>query len=699
LDITPPQDPDVCMVLLANLHEYFFLYGAFAKLIRGSPDVFSSAMNATCSVVDASLSDASYSPVTRALLGIPDQVGVAKVDYDRSSVVSHLLGPAGSREELLQYGTQLLGFESLSADQSMILQSIDGTVAVVETFAGGSKTTLSQIIAGWILERHDDARIVLASSNKAVVSRWIQTFQSIMSSKRPELQRYTALLGYDATCGQDSFDIFLHEVRQSVFMTHAQFYEEIDGDISNLMIALSLDNIEAPRQKLLLSALIKLLNNRFIHLDTVVYPAEYAAEQASWSKIRLVGVTCSYLSKMNAGHVRFMPQLRKSEYLYLIHEEYQAEVIERMVCMTPSFDAVLMLGDPHQAPTVSLSAPHDAKPVDWVSQNAEGRRSGEAAPLRYHSGHSWMGASGTVQHLRAVETFRICQPALGSLKQILPSMLASCEAPLSRTTKFWPVLCSRLSDWFFNASMECVGSQAMFSVVLCIVALELISSHITGKTVPIAISTTLLSTLNALRTYLHTHLPAFCERRCAQLGVGSFWVDFDALKFHGPFAIGGVDVPISIPVIPRRLVTDKSFRGLSLQDPLIYAALSRGSVRIWPVIEDLRNHSAQVDSAIARACGVFGSMVSSWYTGNAVKPTESTLPSIFHSPELAQDLFGSRVYDLADDSILGLQDFLSILSENYYFVCDFELVSMLCLSVPSKSMLSWETFQDSVIPA
>ena len=97
-----------------------------------------------------------------------------------------------------------------------------------------------------------------------------------------------------------------------------------------------------------------------------------------------------------------------------------------------------------------------------------------------------------------------------------------------------------------------------------------------------------------------------------------------------------------------------------MQDPLIYAALSRGSVRIWPVVEDLRNHGKQVDSAIAQDCGVFEYMVSSWYTGKAVKNMESTTPPIFYSSELAQDLFGSRICNLADDLILGLQDLLSM---------------------------------------
>jgi hypothetical protein len=305
------------------------------------------------------------------------------------------------------------------------------------------------------------------------------------------------------------------------------------------------------------------------------------------------------LTKLNAEGSRWSKAIRAKKKLLLFHEEYQNESWEKELVLLKDMQAAILVGDPWQAPLHEINHEHKKSPD---SQAAVGQHhvpaSSRESPLRGHPTFQWARDNPSVQKLVSTETFRTSEPGLTVLRNIFPEFLTDCTAgDNNHTTHYLPVLAHGVTDWRLNQSQENVASGVLFSAVLLIVALELVVATSSGQQISIAVHGFLLSTIEALEQYLTAALPSMCEHIRNTIGVeceDTYEWSVSKLKhqqillFRGPYNVGGLNAVVSIPLIPRHSDIKQGWRGLVAQTPLLYSALSRGSRRIYPVMEDLR---------------------------------------------------------------------------------------------------------------
>jgi hypothetical protein len=128
-----------------------------------------------------------------------------------------------------------------------------------------------------------------------------------------------------------------------------------------------------------------------------------------------------------------------------------------------------------------------------------------------------------------------------------------------------------------------------------VLALEIVTSMSSPEIYLIAVTCFLLAPLEALKQYLDVALPPLCSRladehnwrkRLACDWTLSELIRRGILLFAGPLDIGGVDAWVSVPLFLKRKIADRGYVGLMTKKSLVYSALTRGSRRIYPFVED-----------------------------------------------------------------------------------------------------------------
>jgi hypothetical protein len=137
----------------------------------------------------------------------------------------------------------------------------------------------------------------------------------------------------------------------------------------------------------------------------------------------------------------------------------------------------------------------------------------------------------------------------------------------------------------------------LFKAIAVVLALEIVTSMSSPEIYLIAVSCFLLAPLEALKQYLDVALPPLCSRladehhwrkRLACDWTLSELIRRGILLFAGPLDIGGVDAWVSVPLFLKRKIADRGYVGLMTKKSLVYSALTRGSRRIYPFVEDIR---------------------------------------------------------------------------------------------------------------
>jgi hypothetical protein len=239
--------------------------------------------------------------------------------------------------------------------------------------------------------------------------------------------------------------------------------------------------------------------------------------------------------------------------------------------------------------------------IDTVDSGGNEHRGHFTAPLKSHLAWQWTQENLAVQRIESNETFRTYEPALTVIKEIFGDMVTTCcVATMERqspATYFLPVLMADLLDWTTNTSGEKVCSLILFRAIAVVLALEIVTSMCSEETYLIAVSCFLLAPLEALKQYLNVALPALCSRLALEhhkhVLPACKWsvselIRSGILLFAGPLDIGGVDACVSVPLFLKRNNRDKGYCGLMTKQYLVYSALTRGSRRIYPFVEDIR---------------------------------------------------------------------------------------------------------------
>lgn len=483
-----------------------------------------------------------------------------------------------------------------SEQQKHILRQIGGAVTVVETFAGGSKTTILFALMVWLLLFYEDILVIVTSANRSAVSALICSLRHKLEAAN--CHRAVLMLGYDRERGYDPFEQHLQELHDNILNGYIDFYNSIDADLSSLSFALSDMQLELDKRDAIYRLAGTLLALRFEHLDRVIYPNFWDSHAKAWDSVGCIGASCTVLTKLNAEGSPWSKYFSSKKKLVLLHDEYQNQSPETQAVLLQDISSGILIGDPFQAPKNELNFQHQTAPdaEAVVGNQTDVLHSCNVASLRSQSNVKWARDNPCVQRIVAPETFRTCEPGLTVLKEIFGTVIDSCVPVRSKAegcaTHYFPVLARSVHDWKTNHSKEHVASQTLFSAVLLIVSLELV---VAPEPTSIAIHGLMLSPLEALRQYLKEGLPTMCEkiRRHLKLecqGVNKWSLDElvnkSQLIICGPEYVGDVDAVVSIPIFSRHSAAQNGWQGLFAETPFL--ALTRGSHRVYPMIEDLR---------------------------------------------------------------------------------------------------------------
>jgi hypothetical protein len=572
---------------------------------------------------------------------------------------------------------------TFSQNQRQLMQDISGEVTIIESFAGGSRTTIILTLMAWLLLQKTEVLLIVTSTNTHSIS-------AICSSLRDKLaywgcDREIIMTGCGADDNNNKFERQLRRQRDDIFDSYKEFYTALDADLSAVVSVLSSASMTQNERLAVCCITQKLLTLRFEHLERLVYPACRASQVNVWDNVGCLGVSCSMLTQLNAENSEWNKQIRLRKRVFLFQEECQNESPETEAIMFQGVEAAVLVGDTFQARCFDVPCQLHESP-DLRAAKGQPTDAQAASPclppLRGHSTSKWAYDNPRVQVLRACESFRMCEPGLTVWREISGKTMEDCIAgTLNHSTHYLPILVRQSTDWCHNQAGENIASGVLFSAVLLVVSLELVVATSSGQPISIVVHGLLPVPLRALEHYMKTALPELCE--CLRLSLKVKCQDTygwcveslkkqGILQFCGPCNDGLVAM-VSIPIIPRHAGRDPSWRVSASQTTMLYSALSRGSHRIYPLIEDLRwelcvpvsgdeNLDRQVTElglrtttasrpvnktwtraqvTISRACDVFQKLLSEcncnkWLTSTPRDTRETCFPAILTSHNLKE---------------------------------------------------------------
>lgn len=485
-----------------------------------------------------------------------------------------------------------------SENQRRLLQEIGGAVTVVETFAGGSKTTILLTLIAWLLMQHTELLLIVTSTNKRTVSAIIRSIQEKLAFW--QCNRAILMMRCDHDDVYNNFEQKLQQQRTHLFDGYKYFYTVLDADLSTIVsVLLSASLTQDERLAIRLLAL-KLLALRFEHLERLVYPAFWASHLMALDKVGCLGMSCDELTQLNAETSEWTKHIFSKKKLVLFQDEYQKESPETGAIMLQGVEAAVLAGDHFQALCLDVDCQQQesADLRTAMGQQTDAQASSpRPQPLSSQSTSKWSHDNPNVQYLVSLETFRTCEPGLTIMREIFGGLMDDCIAGTTEhSTHYFPILVHPLTDWHRNLAGENIASGVLFSAVLLLVSLELVVATSSRRPISIAVHCYMLGPLFALEQYLKKSLPESCERIRLSLKVDcedTYGWCVETLKkrlilqFCGP-CDDGVNAIVSIPLFHKHAVRDRGWWVSVSQTCMLYSALSRGSCRIYPLIEDLR---------------------------------------------------------------------------------------------------------------
>lgn len=569
-----PEGTEVCTVQLADIHEFVFLFHAIVAACRTRAPP--SPLQLASTGLLALFGDGPAAPAFQAWMGTgPEQPA--------TPVWDDLLGP--DRQQLFTFAQGDLGL-TLTQGQQQVFHSLRGVLTVLNNFAGGGKTTLLSLLALYLVKevqrRPEGSRplVFFVSTTKRVVHDFVQQLQPYVA---PETW---AMLGFDEVEGEDLFQKHLQGAADSKFEEFACAYNLLDAMLDQIhtwlvnMVGPVLTEPGNIRRLALL-----LLAWRGFHLQTTVYDVLSQVKQEAVKKLVLIGSTTSYMAKLAAMSRGWARDLKERRKFILLQDEYMSEPSEREAINLLDFQAALLAGDPHQSVARRPQLSADAASLLHLGSRLE-------QPLQWHPALTWLENHKHAHHILNTETFRTGEPAMGCLKSIFGDELAACTSKAQHSTWMIPVLFYRVSDWV-TKGYECQASLTLFLSIAMVLAAEALRSLRQPKPTTVVVTAFLLKQLRALEAFVQIAVPQICVVMQAMAGMtgvtaGQVQAILEHWQFRGPYSVGGANADVAVCLGVRRQSADKAWRGLALERPLVYTALTRAKHRAYIFLEDLR---------------------------------------------------------------------------------------------------------------
>ena len=198
------------------------------------------------------------------------------------------------------------------------------------------------------------------------------------------------------------------------------------------------------------------------------------------------------------------------------------------------------------------------------------------------------------------ETWRFGRDPVDILQHLWPHKFEkmTCADPTKNTPAI-PIIFNQLDNWQYDKNAGFVQrSETLFSMVLVIIAIELVVAHFRSTPSSITLLWPLRQPLDALANFLEYWVGTMCELVHLQFGIPfpveqrwvfAFYTDAykKTVDHHGTQNVNGVTRTVVLSYIVRRMKWDKSWQGEVLEPYVHVQSLTRATDRHYVFIEDL----------------------------------------------------------------------------------------------------------------
>ena len=198
------------------------------------------------------------------------------------------------------------------------------------------------------------------------------------------------------------------------------------------------------------------------------------------------------------------------------------------------------------------------------------------------------------------ETWRFGRDPVDILQHLWPDKFEkmTCADPTKKTPAI-PIIFNQLGNWQCDKNAGFVQrSETLFSMVLVIIAIELVVSRFRSPPSSITLLWPLRQPLDALANFLDNWVGTMCEFVHLQFGIPlpveqrwvfAFYTDAykKTVDHHGTQNVNGVTRTVVLSYIVRRKKWDKSWQGEVLEPYVHVQSFTRPTDRHYVFIEDL----------------------------------------------------------------------------------------------------------------
>ena len=328
----------VAVVLLADLHRYFFIYEALrqmASACRIPASVGVSVQTASGGFRDQLPS--VEAPVLRAWFGL--NVSVPPCAYA-------LLGGVRERRQRIAHAEWLLNKE-LTPSQLESIMHIKKHVTVWDEIAGSGKTLKMLLLAVMATVFTKDSLVIFAGSSHRVASCFEEIAKKVFPLNQMLPLRVTATAGQVVDRGLKAFQ----QIVDAATTEEIQVLACIDCIIDMLVTAIEEHEwgyAASPDGDTVMKLVVQLLADRHEYLDQHVYSCVETVQAGVMAEIRLLTTTIATLAKINSHQSPWYSWFPAERQFLVIVDELPDESMESIAACLGACDLFVGGGDMQQ---------------------------------------------------------------------------------------------------------------------------------------------------------------------------------------------------------------------------------------------------------------------------------------------------------------------------------------------------------------
>ena len=549
---------------------------------------------------------------------------------DAAGVILSALGPPESRPERIRKANKAIGVEELSQEQEEVVITLKGN-AVVNSFSGTGKTSLHKVLMHMAVNSKSPPLVFFGTEANFMAREMYESCTWLLNGEK-------LLLAVEDVNGdiKDHADTFLQTITQEFIEEELPVLELYDR-----LLVMLLPMLARSKGSVINQAAIKLCvwlhARRHLALFLNFYRQLRARQKEKIANLKVIFMTHSSLIKLHSnGHIwsKLLPDDRDK---ILLIDELQKRGAEEMMAMVTDVDAFIVMGDSNQGIWQSQRQSDLHDPVDQFFSHNESHS--QVLPFLWNNSMAWakkVAELGFLQYYSNTRTRRYGREVVDLQRTLFAERCSTLSShPKAPHTKIVAVLFPQFSidDWVESTKKgEVARSRTFFTVALVLVALECVlfrlrqaaKSERSTSSCVVLVAAFLWSFLDQLEFFFQQYFESMCKfihdsicsspdhrRECGDLTKlykFSEWTQCGWLQFRAGQTCHHITARTVVAFWGKRRVDDKSYEGNQTQQHMIHSVTTRGSARIYIMMEDLRSEIIvpKTDSDLVEAAKELG---------------------------------------------------------------------------------------------